>query len=789
MNSVGLPTPVVATMSLRAPRIALLVPAVGNWQFTGMHAIHAMTLTWAGAGFVLVPVEPGGVHPALLLALREYDPDAVLMPEYGLIDEKHRPMLVEAQRAISSCCANYRAPLSDDAVVAAPTDGDLWQSIFCHGGPGSGQPNLLANVAEFPAEWKSISANPGVGGSLGLAASARWGLALPPQDNQVKVDEAVVRRAVTRLTSSDYAATDLLGVTDGPSFEGQFETVFARTLVGLDGAQGYGWNRAEALIVCGDSPADFALAMIWDRTYRMGVWVPEEWWQDDRLRVSVLLGTDRLSHDSYRSLRKLVFTSTSLDANALSTRVDEWVDGFTKVLGSERGAERIDTVEVLPPSDLPFTRDWKTHYVIRENLSHEWSTNVYETADGIEFAMLPRVPVVGVSGLEKLESQANWQVDITVRGYEIPCTTALPERSLLAEGQQLVPTRIRSGRNGISYEAYRTDFVHAGATLSQALTRPLPRYPSLLAWADARARTHSMSARVSAAGTQARILSAMMGGRDALADLMASELLPGLKAFNATHKTTSAEYPDGVGCVVNGEGFLHFRGICMRAGIDPDMTARHKIDDLLSTGVLRRGLLTLCPICGHTSFVQVDDLANTIRCQRCLNDNKLNQQLWRDPVEEPTWFYDLHPPARALLRGNGDVPLRLSQYLRDTSKLSFTDAPEFELLNGDGNPESETDLLALVDRRLVVAEAKSVNSIGDNRRKRNAAARKRALAASVFAADEVVLATSADSWDEASIAAMSSALRAQNWASGRGPRLRTIARLGGTGEVVDEMVG
>lgn len=711
------------------------------------------------------------------------------MPEYGFIDEQHRPMLVEAQQAISSCCANYRAPLSDDAVVAAPDHGDLWQSIFDHGGPGSGLPNLLANVAEFPADWKSISANPEIGGSLGLAAAARWGLAMPPQRNQVKVDEAVAQRAVTRLTSTDYTATNLLGVTDSSSFEGHYETAFARTLVGLDGAQGYGPDRAEALIVCGDSPADFALAMIWDRTYRMGVWVPEEWWQDERLRVGILLGTDRLSNDSYRSLRKLVFTSTSLDANALATRVDDWVNGFTKILGSDRGAKRLERIEVLRPSDLPFTRDWKTHYVIRENLSHEWSTNVYETADGIEFAMLPRVPVVSVSGLEKLESQANWQVDISVRGYEIPCTTALPERSLLAGERDLRATRIRSGRNGISYEAYRTDFIPAGAPLSQALTRPLPRYPSLLAWADARARTHHMSARVSAAGTQARILSEMMGGRDALADLMASELLLGLKAFNTTHKTTTAEYPDRVGCVVNGEGYLHFRGICMRAGIDPDLTARHKIDGLLSTGVLRRGLLTQCPICGHTSFVHVDDLANTIRCQRCLNDNKLNQQLWRDPFEEPTWFYDLHPPARALLQGNGEVPLHLSQHLRGTAKRSFADAPEFELLNADGNPEFETDLLALVDRRLVVAEAKSVNSLGDTRPKRNAAARKRALAARVFAADEVILATSADSWDEASIAAMSSALRAQDWPTGRGPRLRTIARLGGTEDVIDEVVG
>ena len=95
-----------------------------------------------------------------------------------------------------------------------------------------------------------------------------------------------------------------------------------------------------------------------------------------------------------------------------------------------------------------------------------------------------------------------------------------------------------------------------------------------------------------------------------------------------------------------------------------------------------------------------------------LTNNLLQRELWNhQPIEEPTWFYDLHPTARALLRDNGDVPLLLSHHLRSGSERSFADAPEFELFNADGNREAETDLLALVDRQLIIAEAKSNNTL------------------------------------------------------------------------------
>jgi hypothetical protein len=50
--------------------------------------------------------------------------------------------------------------------------------------------------------------------------------------------------------------------------------------------------------------------------------------------------------------------------------------------------------------------------------------------------------------------------------------------------------------------------------------------------------------------------------------------------------------------------------------------------------------------------------------QRCLADNAFERRLGRLPIDEPTWYNDLHPIGRTLLKDNGDVLLLLSEYER-----------------------------------------------------------------------------------------------------------------------------
>ena len=290
-----------------------------------------------------------------------------------------------------------------------------------------------------------------------------------------------------------------------------------------------------------------------------------------------------------------------------------------------------------------------------------------------------------------------------------------------------------------------------------------------------------MTVKLSTAGAHAQVLAKILGGRAPLTEVISGPLLPALQAFNRRGDTLGA-FPNWEGCVVRDESYLHFSGMCSIAGIDSDSAARDTIDGLLISGLLHRGLLVICPACTHTAFIPIEDAATTIRCPRCLHASDLTRERWKLPIEEPQWYYDLHPIARALLKENGHVPLLLSEHLRSKSEQSFTDAPEFELVKS-GSPTVETDLLALVDRQLSAFEAKSTNTFGNNK---NAAARKRALAARVLVADEIGLATTEDDWELATINTMKSAIRAETWPSGSRPRLRIISKLG-TPQVTDRL--
>src|SRR6476661_5622833 len=115
-------------MGLRAPRVVYLVPTGQDWTFNARIALSEVTRLWGGAGFVVVPVSVGEVHPALLVALRAYDPDQVVVPNATSpvrVDAADLPALDGAQAAISAACANYRSPIAKGATVASPSTREI----------------------------------------------------------------------------------------------------------------------------------------------------------------------------------------------------------------------------------------------------------------------------------------------------------------------------------------------------------------------------------------------------------------------------------------------------------------------------------------------------------------------------------------------------------------------------------------------------------------------------------------------------------------------------------------
>jgi hypothetical protein len=97
---------VIASMGLRAPRVALVVPGWDDWKLMVRGGIHAVTTMWGGAGFIVVPVPEGDVHSAMIAAVRAYDPDSILVPQgNSLVTLDEYPQVVAAQEALSSAPA------------------------------------------------------------------------------------------------------------------------------------------------------------------------------------------------------------------------------------------------------------------------------------------------------------------------------------------------------------------------------------------------------------------------------------------------------------------------------------------------------------------------------------------------------------------------------------------------------------------------------------------------------------------------------------------------------------
>lgn len=440
-------THLIAQMGLRAPRVVLIVPGWDDWHFMAQSGIHAITKMWGGAGWLVVPVASADLHPALLAALREYDPDHVVIPAAkSFVARKDMGLLHDAQQAISTACANYRSPIATS--IFSPTVRHLCAPYFSTNGPGA--LTELTEVADTSI-GETIGASPTVAGPLGLSAATKFGLSEAPTRQPAAVDAQLRNRAVFELLSHSYtSATSLAGVTTRDQAQGDFITDFHRTTFGLSGVVESGpESLPPALVVCGDSPADFALAMTWDRTYGYGIWLPDEWWDNKTLRPQVISGIDSLAQRAFWPLqRECPFTSTSLGYQQLVERVQGCTIGSERRLGEPLIRSPEEAI-MHPVESIEFPRYHKMWYAIGRSNASQWSTAVHQKAGTVEFAMLPPLPDIRLPELSVIEGKARWHVDVAVVGHTTS-RAQRPARTGLACGTSILtrtPNQVVAPRN------------------------------------------------------------------------------------------------------------------------------------------------------------------------------------------------------------------------------------------------------------------------------------------------------------------------------------------------------
>lgn len=779
----------------RAPRVAVVVSGDMNWRFWFRLALYGASRTWGGAGFVLVPHDNGTVHPTLLQGISTYDPDYVMLQHRALGDVEtlspgsvpivdpdsgmehppdrraeivstaattpvHDPAGEAARHAVVAACSPHRR---FDATAAEWEEDVVWW-------PTDDTTYGLTAISELGLDASgALSVPADARGDVALTLTARIGAtARPDPQAAVAVDEP------------DPAVVSWLldGIGSPPTWWGPTDphptTAFDVGRTGLSSVVNGPARPAPTLITAGDTAADCALALLWDRLYGGGLWLPRAWWPTTpgRLGDAVARALRRKAMAGGGRSRRLELASTTV--------TDDELNAIAQLLTTERNETGTTRRDRDPIATTTVTWPWRgiLHLAVADQFDQRFALPVRRDNEGsVEMAAPPPPPTIAhpvLAGQDNLR----WEVDLQPERTDMPSGRGLDGHTLLVDEDEVLLTWVRSGRDGTTYNAQRYDLVMAGASPEAKLARPRLRELGLLAWAHALGRPQGQAYRLSDAGLRVQILTRMAGGREALVDSLVGPLRPALRSFNVQGRSTTTAYPGGEGVVLADGGYLTLTGMASLIAANDLADVRSRVDELLLTGILRRGAILLCAACQRPSFVHVDALRQRNACPRCGHVNDLVQARWRLPVDEPAWFYDLHPAARELFSQHGDVPLLLSGHLRRTSRR-YADIAELEMFDPATNTGvAEADLLALADGRVLTAEAKSNSVLGETTRKVKQAAGKRALLAQALGADEVVLATTSSSWAVGSVDAMRTALTARSWPRGAPPVLRTLTGLG-----------
>lgn len=765
---------VAATIRLRPPRLAVLVPELPRWEQAVLFALARCEQRWGGAGAILIPCQ-SDVDFGLWIRLSvAFDPDHVLMlhrtlgEQFVLDPGTARPTIdgLPATDEQLPMLAGHRfppAPIEQQAVMRiAHAASPFWSRLL---DDGDQEPHLqLRYLDESGSRDLPVSETDSGPGTAGAA----WTLV------DKEADTEVTARVWLASRIGPSAARRWL---DSKEFDAEALTAFAAEALeltkynpwgepGLWGSCTLGINtllpwtgRDKRWVVVGDTRDDFLLAHALSRSAHDAFWIPASWVGKDSLGRSAArtIASTALTRTSGEPLR---VASASLGAATARTMLVELLGGW---IGDD------DRIKEMSLEQVP-ERGSYTLVAIQQEHERSLALAVHVSNVG-DRALVTRLPAQVPADLS-VHSVAphGWIIDVEASGWNIPRARSLPASNL--QLNEVWRERVRDGRDGLSVMAASFGFVHAGASVQSGTAQPKLTFPGLETWSKSLAGRAGFELRRSDAGYQADLVAKLAGTRRALGDLLKGRAAF-FDAFLTNADRSSDRYPDDMGCVIRGDGYPRFEYLRDVASKTDESTTRKLLDDLALRGMVSRGLIVRCLLCSHVQHTTKLDAVACGSCARCSEPLKLTRESWKHPIAEPHWYYDLHPLVRRVLRAHGDVPLLAEARLRE-QRGQLEGVSEFELVR-DG-VTLEIDLLCADQERVVVGEAKLDAKV------RNAELRKKTqsliVAAEVFKADEVLFASASETqWSADQQTLVANLIRAHTWPRGRAPELAFMSDL------------
>ncbi|MEV7317345.1 hypothetical protein AB0N56_30865 [Streptomyces microflavus] len=753
----------------RPPRLAVVAPQDDDWVRWAAAGLARLSKVWGCSGSVVLPAGTAE-HPAVLQCLARLQPDHVVahhpswdtadqvapglvraaVAEHDLPHDAYREQFEEAVRK-----SRWNAPVVMEAEAAAST---LRARIAANQQNEPVHVHALFDAEDDPSltPLASVTTDPLIGvpqplvtTPAALAYAMHVGVEERPYEGVVETRqwlEAAARGEESPLLNELH-----------PTAEVPVHPVMSHR-AGLCIPVRRGHQQAQATVVFGDRPEDFALAQVLRQLHDYVAWLPS----GDTSLASFWLFN--------RSIRgaELKATSASLAPEEIQARIDGiWGQPGSPV--TESAAEG-RPYSVVDPLDLEFRG--RSMVVLHTAWDQPRSLPASVTPDGsveTALALAGEVP----PGLDARKHR--WQVTLICADHPIPPLPELTTSALITPDQSPWQTFVRAADGGITYWSHRFDFVASGASLAGTLAAPKLAWPGIRKILQQATEAAGTQFRPSAAGKRAAITERLLGSRKALEALAAS---PGWQVLRLYLPDTSRrDLPVHSWWKLKSAVVLSWEAITAHEQDGWDAAARRaQVDEWTTQGVLRRGLVLGCVHCPIFEFYPLAEISQQYRCRRCGGDNSLVQDRWK-PFGEPRWFYDLHPAVLELVANDGDVPLLATQYLRSQAwARPGLVGEEFELLR-DGNPFVEMDFALATSDELWVGEAKKTGSLADSPRSRKREAAKLIEGCIAVRADGLILATAQSAWAEVTVGALREEIRGCRSAGRAVPRIRLLTGL------------
>lgn len=125
--------------------------------------------------------------------------------------------------------------------------------------------------------------------------------------------------------------------------------------------------------------------------------------------------------------------------------------------------------------------------------------------------------------------------------------------------------------------------------------------------------------------------------------------------------------------------------------------------ELLEKRLLERGFELKCEACSYKSWYPAEDLGQVFKCNQCHQSQVC--------IANPLWLYKLPEVTFKVFSNNLEVPLLALNYLKNKSKHYFIWVPDLDIWYGNEKKSRNIDIACIIDGRLFLGEAKSIDKI------------------------------------------------------------------------------